>query len=194
MNDINNNCQELNDIRYKTMFITGGGINNNNIMETGNEKNISLILDNELLKNKSEPWSKLNKTAKILKIKEFIDLYAKSNKLNEEEKNNLEKYLLNSLDRKRLTNLKDVQYDKDKGIIKSIPMLQFNTTTRKFTLKRNEKRTSTVKHLTQPTKTKKGIKTNKKDTKKDIRKDIKKDIKKDSKKEKDKKKDNDKNT
>ena len=68
----------------------------------------------------------------------------------------------------------NVQYDKDKGIIKSIPMLQFNTTTRKFTLKRNEKRTSTVKHLTQTTKTKKGIKTSKKDTKKDIKKDIKK--------------------
>lgn len=190
MND--NNCQELNDIRYKTMFITGGGINNNNIMETGNEKNISLILDNELLKNKSEPWSKLNKTAKILKIKDYITLCAKDNKLNAEEKNNLEKYLLNSLDRKRLTNLKDVQYDKDKGIIRSIPMLQFNTTTRKFTLKRNEKRTSTVKHLTQTTKTKKGIKTSKKDTKKDIKKDINKETKKDTKKEKDKKKDNDK--
>ena len=190
MND--NNCQELNDIRYKTMFITGGGINNNNIMETGNEKNISLILDNELLKNKSEPWSKLNKTAKILKIKDYITLCAKDNKLNAEEKNNLEKYLLNSLDRKRLTNLKDVQYDKDKGFIKNIPMLQFNTTTRKFTLKRNEKRTSTVKHLTQTTKTKKGIKTSKKDTKKDIKKDINKETKKDTKKEKDKKKDNDK--
>lgn len=192
MNDINNNCQELNDIRYKTMFITGGGINNNNIVETGNEKNISLILDNELLKNKSEPWSKLNKTAKILKIKDYINLCAKNNKLNTEEKNSLEKYLLNSLDRKRLTNLKDVQYDKDKGVIKSIPMLQFNTTTRKFTLKRNEKRTSTVKHLTQTTKTKKGIKTSKKDTKKDIKKDINKETKKDTKKEKDKKKDNDK--
>ena len=190
MND--NNCQELNDIRYKTMFITGGGINNNNIMETGNEKNISVILDNELLKNKSEPWSKLNKTAKILKIKDYITLCAKDNKLNAEEKNNLEKYLLNSLDRKRLTNLKDVQYDKDKGFIKNIPMLQFNTTTRKFTLKRNEKRTSTVKHLTQTTKTKKGIKTSKKDTKKDIKKDINKETKKDTKKEKDKKKDNDK--
>ena len=178
MNDINNNCQELNDIRYKTMFITGGGINNNNITETGNEKNISLILDNELLKNKSEPWSKLNKTAKILKIKDYINLCAKNNKLNAEEKNNLEKYLLNSLDRKRLTSLKDVQYDKDNGVIKSIPMLQFNTTTRKFTLKRNEKRTSTVKHLTQTTKSKKGIKTSKKDTKK----------------EKDKKTDNDKST
>ena len=190
MND--NNCQELNDIRYKTMFITGGGINNNNIMETGNEKNISVILDNELLKNKSEPWSKLNKTAKILKIKDYITLCAKDNKLNAEEKNNLEKYLLNSLDRKRLTNLKDVQYDKDKGFIKNIPMLQFNSTTRKFTLKRNEKRTSTVKHLTQTTKTKKGIKTSKKDTKKDIKKDINKETKKDTKKEKDKKKDNDK--
>ena len=190
MND--NNCQELNDIRYKTMFITGGGINNNNIMETGNEKNISVILDNELLKNKSEPWSKLNKTAKILKIKDYINLCAVNNKLNAEEKNNLEKYLLNSLDRKRLTNLKDVQYDKDKGFIKNIPMLQFNTTTRKFTLKRNEKRTSTVKHLTQTTKTKKGIKTSKKDTKKDIKKDINKETKKDTKKEKDKKKDNDK--
>jgi len=167
----NNNCQELNDIRYKTMFITGGGINNNNIMETGNEKNISLILDNELLKNKSEPWSKLNKTAKILKIKDYINICVNNNKLNTEEKNNLEEYLLNSLDRKRLTNLKDVQYDKDTGVIKSIPMLQFNTTTRKFSLKRNEKRTSTVKHLTQTTKSKKGIKTNKKEIKKDKKKD-----------------------
>jgi hypothetical protein len=175
MNNINNNCQELNDIRYKTMFITGGGINNNNITETGNEKNISLILDNELLKNKSEPWSKLNKTAKILKIKDYINICVNNNKLNSEEKNNLEEYLLNSLDRKRLTNLKDVQYDKDTGVIKSIPMLQFNTTTRKFSLKRNEKRTSTVKHLTQTTKSKKGIKTNKKDVKKDIKKDKKKD-------------------
>ena len=166
----NNNCQELNDIRYKTMFITGGGINNNNIMETGNEKNISLILDNELLKNKSEPWSKLNKTAKILKIKDYINICVNNNKLNTEEKNNLEEYLLNSLDRKRLTNLKDVQYDKDTGVIKSIPMLQFNTTTRKFSLKRNEKRTSTVKHLTQTTKSKKGIKTNKKEIKKDKKK------------------------
>jgi len=153
------------------MFITGGGINNNNIMETGNEKNISLILDNELLKNKSEPWSKLNKTAKILKIKDYINICVNNNKLNTEEKNNLEEYLLNSLDRKRLTNLKDVQYDKDTGVIKSIPMLQFNTTTRKFSLKRNEKRTSTVKHLTQTTKSKKGIKTNKKEIKKDKKKD-----------------------
>ena len=163
MNDIKNNCQELNDIRYKTMFITGGGLNNNNVLEADNEQNISIMLDNELLKNKSEPWSKLNKTAKILKIKDYIKIYSETNNLNKEEGQNLEKYLLNSLDRKRLTSLKDVQYDKDIGIIKNIPMLHFNTTTRNFTLKRNEKRTSTVKHLTQPLKNRKVVKPAQKD-------------------------------
>ena len=49
MNDTDSNCQELNDIRYKTMFITGG-INSNNVIEVNNEKNISVILDNELMK------------------------------------------------------------------------------------------------------------------------------------------------
>tara|TARA_B100000925_G_C21987486_1_gene465174 strand:+ start:746 stop:1279 length:534 start_codon:yes stop_codon:yes gene_type:complete len=166
MNDTDSNCQELNDIRYKTMFITGGGINNNNITEVNNEKNISVILDNELIKNKSEPWSKLNKTAKISKLKDYIQVYTSTNKLNNEEKENLQKYLLSSLDRKRLTSLKDVQYDKEKGVIKNIPMLHFNTTTRKFTLKRSEKRTSTVKHLTQTNvKNKKITKTSKKDKK-----------------------------
>ena len=78
----------------------------------------------------------------------------------------MKKYLLTALDRKRLTSLKDVQYDKEKGTIKNIPMLHFNTTTRKFTLKRNEKRTSTVKHLTQTNvKNKKITKTSKKDKK-----------------------------
>ena len=139
MNDTDSNCQELNDIRYKTMFITGGGINNNNnVIEVNNEKNISLILDNELMKNKSEPWSKLNKTAKISKIKDYIEIYSSSNSLNNEEKENLKKYLLTALDRKRLTSLKDVQYDKEKGTIKNIPMLHFNTTTRKFTLNTNK--------------------------------------------------------
>jgi len=90
MNDTDSNCQELNDIRYKTMFITGGGINNNNITEVNNEKNISVILDNELMKNKSEPWSKLNKTAKISKLKDYIQLYTSTNKLNDEEKENLQ--------------------------------------------------------------------------------------------------------
>ena len=65
---LNNNCQELTDIKYKTMFISRGSLNNNSTLsKMENEKNISLLLDNELVKNKSEPWSKLSKTAKITK-------------------------------------------------------------------------------------------------------------------------------
>tara|TARA_B110000483_G_C18200756_1_gene545135 strand:+ start:3001 stop:3546 length:546 start_codon:yes stop_codon:yes gene_type:complete len=155
---LNSNCQELTDIKYKTMFIAGGSLTNNSTFSNmENEQNINLLLDNELVKNKSEPWSKLSKTAKILKIKNYIITYSVTNKLTITEQNNLEKYLLESLDRKKLTNLKDVQYDKDTGIIKNIPLLSFNPKTRKFTLKRSEKRTSTLKHLTQ-TKNKKQAK------------------------------------
>ncbi len=147
---MNGPCQELQDIRFKTMFITGNGIADNHaISDIDNEKNISNFLNKELIKNKLEPWSKLNKTAKITKIKEYSNKYCIDNELDSEEKNTLEEYLLNSLDRKRLTNIKDVQYDRENGVIKNIPMLTYNSSTRKFTLKRSDKRTSTIKHLTQ---------------------------------------------
>ena len=63
------------------------------------------------------------------------------------EAQSLKKYLAISLDRKKLQRVKDVLYDKALGSIKSIPSLHFNTTTRKFTLKRSEKRVSTLKSL-----------------------------------------------
>jgi hypothetical protein len=63
-------CQELKDIRYKTMFITGNKQNNTNVTDTS-EMDIGIMLDNELKQNKAEPWSKLNKTAKIAKIKNY---------------------------------------------------------------------------------------------------------------------------
>jgi len=59
----------------------------------------------------------------------------------------LKKYLEESLDKKKLQCVKDVQYDKTTGKIKSIPNLHFNIATRKFTIKRNEKRVSTLKSL-----------------------------------------------
>lgn len=43
--------------------------------------------------------------------------------------------------------MKDVHCDKSTGKILSIPTLNFNSTTRKFTLKRCEKRVSTLKSL-----------------------------------------------
>lgn len=159
-------CQELKDIRYKTMFITGNKETNNSITDTS-ELDISIMLDKELTQNKAEPWSKLNKTAKIAKIKNYTADYSIVKDITLDEKKELETYLINAMDRKRLTSIKDVTYDKDTGVIKTIPSLTFNPTTRKFTLKRSDKRTSTIKHLTPDNKKKKDSKEKKSRRKKE---------------------------
>ena len=61
--------------------------------------------------------------------------------------NDLKQYLTLSLDKKKIQHVKDVLYDKATGKIKAIPSLHFNPATRKFTLKRCEKRVSTLKSL-----------------------------------------------
>tara|TARA_Y100000996_G_C22470599_1_gene621935 strand:+ start:144 stop:650 length:507 start_codon:yes stop_codon:yes gene_type:complete len=147
-------CQELKDIRYKTMFITGNKESNLYITESS-ESQISIMLDKEIKQNKNEPWSKLNKATKIVKIKNYSQNYKNDKNITDNEKKDLEKYLIEAMNRKRLTSIKDVTYDKESGLIKSIPSLTFNTTTRKFTLKRNDRRTSTIKHLTPDFKKKK---------------------------------------
>ena len=147
-------CQELKDIRFKTMFITGNKESNVKIADSS-ESQISIMLDKEIKQNRAEPWSKLNKATKIIKIKNYSKNYKNDKNITDDEKD-LEKYLIDAMNRKRLTSIKDVTYDKETGVIKSIPSLIFNQSTRKFTLKRNDKRTSTIKHLTPDTKKKKG--------------------------------------
>ena len=67
-----------------------------------------------------------------------------------------------ALERKRLTKSKEVVYNKELGKITSIPSLFLNNSTKKFTLKRNEKRQSTLKSLAPKNKNKiKGNKTEK---------------------------------
>ena len=57
----------------------------------------------------------------------------------------LKQYLKHCLDKKRLLKVKDVAYDKENGKITNVPNLQFIN--RKFTLKRSERRQSTLKSL-----------------------------------------------
>ena len=56
-------------------------------------------------------------------------------------------YLTATINRNRLQKVRDVKYNKETGEIESVPYLQFNTTTRKFTLKRSDKRMSTFSSL-----------------------------------------------
>ena len=87
----------------------------------------------------------------------------KEKELSSSETNKLQTYLSTALSRKKLQKVKDVSYDKENGVIKSIPTLNFNTIEKRFTLKRSDRRTCTTKSLG-PGKTRKRGVTDKIDT------------------------------
>ncbi len=115
---------------------------------------VELILEQERDLNKKEPWSKLDKTIKIRKLAEYVERMSIDKSLNAGEIVRLKKYLVKSLDKNRLQRVRDVIYDKSTGTIKSIPALHFNATTRKFTLKRADKRQCTSRALAPKTRKK----------------------------------------
>lgn len=120
---------------------------------------IEQLLSEEIKLNKKENWNKLDKTAKIGRLNNFALSYCQKNQLiNESEISTPEEseivkilrtFLKTKLNQKRLLTTKEVIYDVDKQSITSIPCLVYVNNT--FVLKRNDKRTSTVKSLT-PTK------------------------------------------
>ena len=137
-------CLELKNIKYQTMLLN----NNSKIkVTTPNIDNIERYLQKEKELNKTKPWSKLGKASKLKRINEYIDEYVKKNKCSEIHKKQLKSYLLHCLDRKKLQRMKDVVYDMKTNKIKSIPGLIFNKQKNKFTLKRQDKKTSTLKCL-----------------------------------------------
>jgi hypothetical protein len=144
-------CIELKNIKYKTMLLNGN-IANETKSETDDILNLNIFLENEKNYNITEPWSKLDKTLKIKKILLFAEKYKLNNMLSEEEKNNMIKFLRECLDKKKLSRVKDVSYNKETGEIIDIPSLSYNKNMKHFTLKNIDKRVSTLKSL--PTKNK----------------------------------------
>lgn len=132
--------------------------NINNVLDKND--NMNLILHKETSNSKKEAWTKLGKTEKIIKLNSYVDTLSNNKKLNDTNIQELKMYLIDSLDRKRLTSVKDVIYDKEESFIKDIPSLVFNSNTNKYTLKRNDKKNSTIKSL--PTHNKSKVKKKKK--------------------------------
>jgi hypothetical protein len=143
----NEECIELKNIQYKTMLINGVSIN-----ETKSSQSLQKLdkfLEDEKNTNENEPWCKLNKTTKIKKITEYIEKYKIDKNLTDEEGDKLTIFLRDCLNRKKLQRIKDVMYDKEKGIVNDIPSLTYIKSTKHFTLKNIEKRVSTLKSLPQ---------------------------------------------
>ena len=93
------------------------------------------------------------------KLLEFVEVYKKDKKLDENEVKQLMAFFKDSLDKKKLCRVKDVVYDKVNGNIKEIPSLTYIKSTKHFTLKNMDKRVSTLKSLA-PKKINESIKRN----------------------------------
>jgi hypothetical protein len=142
---VNTDCQELKNIKYKTMLLNGV-----QIPETKSShdlSNLDKFLENEKNNNVNEPWCKLNKTIKTKKFQDYAQVYKTENDLSEDETNVLTNFLKDCLDRKKLQRVKDVIYDKESGTIKEIPALCYIKSNKHFTLKNIDKRVSTLKSL-----------------------------------------------
>lgn len=140
-----NECQELKNLKYKTMLLNGNPLSD--LKFKSDLHNLEKFLENEKNNNINEPWCKLNKTIKTQKLQHYVELYKQANSLNDEESTNLFLFLKDCIDRKKLQRVKDVIYDKEKGIIKEIPALCYVKSNKHFTLKNIDKRVSTLKSL-----------------------------------------------
>jgi hypothetical protein len=105
------------------------------------------ILSQETVNNKSETWSKLNRSLKVQLLHVFAERHGKEQKYGVKEIKSLKRFLTDSLDAKRFTKMKDISYDKEKKELVGIPGLYIHPTNRVFTLRANE-RPSTLKSLT----------------------------------------------
>lgn len=140
-----NDCKEYQALKYKTMITTGTSFEKKIDNET-NEQQLYNFLDNEIMINKKQSWSKLTKTEKIKKVKYYLDNKGKTTfSLTDEEVMNARRFILTLLDRKKMTKNNEIEYDEDSGEILSINIIEFNFEKRKFTLNKSMKNKSSKK-------------------------------------------------
>jgi hypothetical protein len=140
-------CKELKTLKYKTLGLRNEGVSWPDNSSANDLVNLDKFLEDEKKTNSIEPWSKLDKTAKLKKLLIFAELFKSENNLSDEEYNSLTTFLRDCLDRKKLYRVKDVIYDKDTGIVKDIPGLYHSKPTNHFTLKNIDKKTSVTRSL-----------------------------------------------
>ena len=136
---------EVTNIKYKTMLFNG--IHFSETKSSSDMSSLEKFLEAEKITNSNEPWCKLNKTIKTKKLIDFVESYSKEKSFDEEEIKLLTAFLKDSLDKKKLSRVKDVIYDKTNGVVKEIPALTYIKSNKHFTLKNIDKRVSTLKSL-----------------------------------------------
>jgi hypothetical protein len=169
----NNECNELKNLKYKSMMLKNNQKRGDSAMQllhntsaTDSASNVEKYLDNERMHKTNDMWGKLDKTVKLSKLNTFAEKYVKEHNLPETEIGPLVSFLTTCIDHKKIVKTKDVVYNKATGVIVSIPILMHvvhhqpvvggglvgglgasSSCPIKFTLRRCEKRPSTLKSL-----------------------------------------------
>jgi hypothetical protein len=115
---------------------------------TNTMNKIDAMLETEKKNMNSEPWNKLDKRLKIQKLHAYAEKYGKENGLPMKEVKGLKTFFSTCLTKDKLAKVKDVDYNKESGVISNIGGLAFNLTTRAFTIRNLDKKVSTLKSLT----------------------------------------------
>jgi len=122
-------------------------------MDTSNntkeeEESLDDLLEKEKKYTKTEGWNKLHYNTKIEKLHSFSETYGKKHNLSIAEVKKLKTYFSKSLQDKKLSKTKDVNYDKSKQEVIDVPGLLYVSTTHSFTIRNETKRPSVLKSLT----------------------------------------------
>jgi hypothetical protein len=115
---------------------------------TNSMNKIDEMLETEKKSMNSEPWNKLDKRLKIQKLHAYAEKYGKENGLPMKEVKGLKTFFSACLTKDKLAKVKDVDYNKETGVISNIGGLAFNLSTRAFTIRNLDKKVSTLKSLT----------------------------------------------
>lgn len=113
--------------------------------------NVDDFLEKEKNNSQNKQWSKMDKTIKITKLYEYADEYTKEKKLNNVQNALLKSFLKNCLDKKRLESGKDIQFNIKEQKVENIPRL--NYANKRFTLRKNDKKSNTGSSLAPKKKT-----------------------------------------
>lgn len=140
-------CHDLQNIKYKTMMLSGPKKTFASSLSSETDV-VDKLLDMEMQNNRNITWPRLDPMTRIRKLHEYADKYGKEIEMSQEEIALLKSYLEISMQKnKRLLKTREVKYNKETETIESIPSLYFNAANRRFTLKRSDKRTSTLSSL-----------------------------------------------
>jgi hypothetical protein len=133
--------------KYKS-FLTSQTATSGSTHPSDSTAHIDELLETEKKNMNSESWNRLDKRLKIQKLHAYAEKYGKYNGLAMKEIKSLKMFFSECLTKDKLAKVKDVEYDKQTGVIASVCGLSFNVGTRAFTLRNLDKKVSTLKSLT----------------------------------------------